>query len=261
MVDQRVEGLDTEMPLGNPADDLDVPQTARAALDVGFQVVGGVAVPMMPRDLFLAFFGKELGRRPQPVGRDGGLQRFVKRGRAGKQTRFHQRSRDREVLRRLLAALFYAAHAVADLEADVPQRSYETGQLGFAAVRQILRQQQHDVDIGRRMQLAATIAAHGNQADDVSAGIGMGAPQVAEQLVHDGCPEVDEINDRVAGEKALANVAAGKLQGVTAAARGLVLQRFAQDGQCRVVGERPVPFCGSGSGHCGVVSCGRRRPA
>ena len=59
MGDEFVEGSDAEMTLCDPADHLDVAQPPGAALDVGFEVVAGVVVAMVPLDLLAALFGEE----------------------------------------------------------------------------------------------------------------------------------------------------------------------------------------------------------
>ena len=47
VTDQFIQGLGAEMPLGDPADRLDVAQAARAGLHVRFEVVTGVMVAVM----------------------------------------------------------------------------------------------------------------------------------------------------------------------------------------------------------------------
>jgi len=56
--DQLVERLGAEVPLGHPAYGLDVAQPAGARLDVGFEVVAGVVIAVMPR-LLLRHLGFE----------------------------------------------------------------------------------------------------------------------------------------------------------------------------------------------------------
>ncbi len=67
---QLVEGVNVEMPLGNPADHLDVTEPTGTPLDVGFEFVRGVVVTMMARELLGAFRLEEAIRRPDFVGRD-----------------------------------------------------------------------------------------------------------------------------------------------------------------------------------------------
>ncbi len=59
---QLIERIGSEMPLRHPADGLNVAQAAGAGFDVGFQVVGGVEIAMMPLGLFLDLGFEEILR-------------------------------------------------------------------------------------------------------------------------------------------------------------------------------------------------------
>ena len=94
--DQFIESLDAEMPFGDPADHLDVAQAAGTALYVRFEVVAGVVVAMVPRDLFLAFFREEL-RGGQILSGPIAACMASNSARAREQARLHQRRRDGQV--------------------------------------------------------------------------------------------------------------------------------------------------------------------
>jgi hypothetical protein len=53
VVDQFAQRLRAEMPFRDPADDLYITQAARAFLDIGFEIVGGVVVAQVAVMLFL----------------------------------------------------------------------------------------------------------------------------------------------------------------------------------------------------------------
>ncbi len=125
VVHQLVEGLGAEVALRHPADGLDVAQAAGARLDVGFEVVRGVVVTMVAR-LLLGHLGlEERLRGPDVVLREGAAHRLEEEVRAREQPRLDQRGRDADVRRALALAVVDGAHAVADLEADVPQEGEE----------------------------------------------------------------------------------------------------------------------------------------
>ena len=71
MSDEFVQGPAAEMPLGDPADYLDVPQTARTAFYVGFKLVGRVIVTVMTQLLLFLFCRKKAVRRPDLIRGDG----------------------------------------------------------------------------------------------------------------------------------------------------------------------------------------------
>ena len=176
--DEFIEGLDAEMALCNPTDHLDVAQAPGAALDVGFEVVRGVAVAVMTGDLFLAFLREELPGGPDIVGGNCGLHRIVELRGPVQQPRLHQRGRDGQVGARLFAALRDRTHAVTNLEADVPERGNERGEPPLAGLGQSVRQQQQDVDVRGRMQFGAAVAADGDQRHLVGMLAGVPAPQL-----------------------------------------------------------------------------------
>ena len=75
--DELIKCPDAKVTFGDPTDHLDVAQSAGTALYIGLEVVGRIPVTVMTRNLFLAFFGKELRRRPQLVRRHHGLHVLV----------------------------------------------------------------------------------------------------------------------------------------------------------------------------------------
>ncbi len=64
---QLVQAAGVEVPFGDPAHHLDVAQSAGAAFYVGFQIVGGVVVAMMPLRLLLEFGLEKRRRRPDVI--------------------------------------------------------------------------------------------------------------------------------------------------------------------------------------------------
>ncbi len=120
-----LQRLRAEMPLGDPGDGLQVAQPARALLDVRLEVVGRVVVAVVALRLLAHLGVEEIARRPQAVGRERAAHRGEQRRRPGQQARLDQRRGDADVGERLALAVVDGAHAVADLEADVPQESQE----------------------------------------------------------------------------------------------------------------------------------------
>ena len=68
-VGERLQRGNAEVPTGDPVDGLDVAQAARGFLDVGFEIVFGVAVALVALALFVALGAKETMHRYQLRGR------------------------------------------------------------------------------------------------------------------------------------------------------------------------------------------------
>ena len=79
-IDEIIEGIGTEVPLGDPSNGLDVAQAAGAGFDVGLEVVGRVVRLEMTLVLFAYLRVEELAHRPdrrrRECGAHAGHQRF-----------------------------------------------------------------------------------------------------------------------------------------------------------------------------------------
>jgi hypothetical protein len=151
--------------LGHPQDDLQVAQAAGRLLAIRFERVGrvlelGVALAHLQR------LGDEEGLGVH------GFAEIADQARkgilaAGDQPAFQQRGLHGHVLGRLGHAVANGAHAGADLESQVPAGADERLQPGLerrVRVRQAAIGQQHqNIDIGKRKQFAASVAAHRHQ--------------------------------------------------------------------------------------------------
>src|SRR3990170_695481 len=112
----------------------------------------------MARLLLFALGGEEFPARPNlarmrelaHLGKDLGI--------AGEEPRFHEIGRDRDVAFRFTHAFFDRAYAVADLKPHVPEKAHERFN-ERASLRRAALEQDHDVDVGPRVQLATTVAA------------------------------------------------------------------------------------------------------
>jgi hypothetical protein len=151
MRDQFIERRNVEVPLGNPADHLDISQAARAPFDVGFELVGGIVVAMMAGALLGALRFEESIRWPYIRGRDRLLHLLEQRFRAVEEAGLDESSRDSNVVCRFLAALLDRSDTVADFQPDVPERREKIRQGGFCCLRHFFRGEHHDVDIGIRV--------------------------------------------------------------------------------------------------------------
>ena len=119
--DELVERVGAEMTLRHPADGLDVAQPTGARLDVRLEVVGRVVVAMVPRGLLGDLRLEELPRAPHVVLAERPAHRLEEIVGTGEQSRLDQRGRDADVRRAFALAVVDGAHAVADLEPDVPE--------------------------------------------------------------------------------------------------------------------------------------------
>ena len=174
---QFIERVGAEMALRHPADGLNVAQAAGARFDVRFEVVGGIEVAVMPLGLFLDLGFEEILRRPEPIGRQraahAGEQRFGPASRRAS----NKRGGDADVGEAFALAIVDGAHAVADFEADVPQKGQKALDVRLPVGGIALRQQHHDVDVGTRVQFAAPIAADRDQREVAGKFAGVAAPR------------------------------------------------------------------------------------
>ncbi len=200
---QLVERVGAEMALRHPADGLNIAQAPGAGFDVGFQIVCGVEIAMMALGLFLDLRFEEILRGPEPVGRQRAAHAGEQRFRAGEQPRLEQGGGDADVGEALALAVVDGAHAVADLEADVPEKGQKFLDVRLPVRRVALRQQHHDVDVRTRVQLAAPVAAHGNQRQVVRKLAGVAHPGGAQGDVHQTRAVADQIFDGLVGREAL----------------------------------------------------------
>ena len=78
-------------------------------------------------------------------------------------TRFDQRCHDADIFSGFFVALLDGAHAVADLETDVPKKGDELFECATTRLVSGRRDEHEDVDIGGGMQFAAAITADGHE--------------------------------------------------------------------------------------------------
>ncbi len=196
MPHEFVDGANVEMPFRDPADHLDVPESARASLHVGFELVRGVVVAMMPGALFGAFRLEKAVRRPDFLGRDRLLHLREEIGRTIDQPCLDQRRRDRNIVGRFLAALAHRAHAVADFQPDVPERGKKIGERVLCGFGNGAGGEHHDVYVGVRMQFATPVSADCHERR-VAGGIRrIMTPQAGQQDIDQLCPPMYQLGNR-----------------------------------------------------------------
>ena len=145
--DQLVESVGAEVALRHPADGLNVAQAPGARFDVGLEVVRGVEVAVMALGLFLDLGFEEVLRGPEAVGRQRAAHAGEQRFRARQQARLEQGGRDADIGHALALAVVDGAHAVANLETDIPEKRQKFFDVRLPIGGVALRQQHHDVDI------------------------------------------------------------------------------------------------------------------
>ena len=133
--DQLIERIGAEVALRHPADGLDVAQAPGARFDVGLEVIGGIEVAVVALGLFLDLGLEKVLRGPQPVRRERAPHAGEQRLGSGEQARLEQRGRDADVGETLALTIVDGAHAVADLEADVPEKGEEALDVRIASRR------------------------------------------------------------------------------------------------------------------------------
>ncbi len=150
---------------GHPQNRLNIPQAAGRAFDVGFQVVFGVVVLVVPGFLLGTLGQEEVLARPHVRGAGDFEHALAQALGAGDGAAFHEVGDDGEVGTGLFGALVDRAYALADFQANVPQQCQKTldgiaKDLMVGAV-----QQDQQVDVGIGVQLATPVAADRYQGD------------------------------------------------------------------------------------------------
>ena len=110
---------------------------------------------------------------------------------------------------------------MADFESGVPERGNEVPEPALDVVHECFGHEHHDLDVRVRVQFAAAVAADRNQGEFPGGVVYVLVPQVADDLVHELCPEPHEQGHRVAVEEAPGELFVGQRQGIAA---GLFLQ-------------------------------------
>ena len=147
----------------DPQHGLQVAQASGALLHVRLEVVGRVVILEMPLLLFqhLRFVERRNVHRRGDAAAEGAMQA----ARAGDVTMLEQARLDGDVARHLVGALRDRAHAVAHFEPDVPEDPDQPLDERRPCGIEPARQQDQDVDVGVRVELAATVAADGDERD------------------------------------------------------------------------------------------------
>jgi hypothetical protein len=145
----------------DPADYLQVAQAARSLFEVGLQRERRVAV------LGMALLLLQLLRLQEGPGLDHALDRALKaleqRRAAGDQPRLQQRGLDGDVGPGRLDASLDRAHAVADLQSDVPEHAHQALQALALLGLGVAREQDQHIHVGVGIELAAPVTAGGQQ--------------------------------------------------------------------------------------------------
>ena len=115
----------------HPAQRLQVTQSAGAFLDIGLEVVRGIAEARVPAAQLLALAVEVVGRRPHVVHCDDLLQCGHRGCVACQLARIHQRGLGGDVGTGRLARGGQRAHRMRGLYASVPQQGNETRDVGF----------------------------------------------------------------------------------------------------------------------------------
>jgi hypothetical protein len=141
----------------DPLDHMQVAQSPGGLFQVGFERVRRVLVTRVPL-LLLETLRFEVRRRVGHL-RERRVQRLEAGAAAAQQTRLEQGRAHRDVVVGRAQAFVDSPHAVADLEAHVPEQAHQALEaLALLRVRRRFEQDQHiDIRVGK--QLAAAVAA------------------------------------------------------------------------------------------------------
>ena len=150
-----------QVPLSDPEHRLYVAQAAWGALDVGFEVVVDVVELPVAFLLLLLLGVEEAAAWPEGALREQLVELRGQPCRTGQPSSFQHRRGDADILQRLAPAVGQRAHAVPDVQPQIPQQTHERGDLLLHHAG--LARQDQQVDVRVRMQFAAPVAAHGEQ--------------------------------------------------------------------------------------------------
>jgi hypothetical protein len=188
----------------DPADGLNVAQAAGCDFDVRFEVVVHVLIAVVAFAL-LGDLGAEKARAgPDFVGREQPAHLTVERERSSEKPAFEDRRCGRYVLLRFLVALVDRPDAVPDVQFEVPEVLYERLD-SVAILRGVAVDQNQQIDVGVRVQLAATVAADGEQREMSRRAFRPldPVPQVSDQLVEESGATAHDRFDVFAGPESL----------------------------------------------------------
>jgi hypothetical protein len=143
----------------DPLDHLQVAQAAGGLLEIRLKRVGRVLVLGVPL-LLLELLRLEKADRIEHA---RALQPLEERLRADQEARFEQRGADRNVARRRFHAAFHRAHAMPDFQADIPEPPDQALERLALRGARLLAEEHQEVDVGAREELAATVAAGGDE--------------------------------------------------------------------------------------------------
>ena len=146
---------------GHPQNHLQIAQAAGRLLAVRFQRIGGFLVAGVALLQFDALGQKEGARIQAAV--HGRHEPPEQAAAAGQPARLEQSGFHRNVGAGFAFAVFDGAHAVAGFETQIPERGDQPLDGGFVGRRRRLRQQDEQVDIGVRKEVAAAVSAHRRQ--------------------------------------------------------------------------------------------------
>ena len=170
---------------GDPEHGVIVSQAALALLEIGFHLVGGFTEFVMPVVLFLELGLEELAAVPDAGGADLLLHGLEKCLGARQEAGLHEVGNDGDVPRRLVDAVLQGPYAVPDVQTDIPEQSEEARELLLLGARRFRAKQEQQIDIGTRVQLAATISPESYQSALVAGGFPCGAVALTKGVVQE----------------------------------------------------------------------------
>ena len=103
---------------------------------------------------------------------------------ADQQARFDQVGDDGDVVASLFQAIGHGAHAAAHFQADVPEEGKKLLQPGLLGGHRLGFDQQQQVDVRMRQQLAAPVAAGGDQRQTLGCARQVALPGAAQYFIH-----------------------------------------------------------------------------
>jgi hypothetical protein len=158
---------------------------------------------MVSRGLLGNLRFEEIARRPDAFRRERAAHGLEQRFGACQQTRLDECGCDADVRRAFALTVVDRANAVSDLEADVPHEREKAFEIRLPRRRFALRQQNQNIDVGAEIELAAAVAADGDERDLASVLADVRVPRALQERIDESGAIAHQALDGLVVEESL----------------------------------------------------------
>ncbi len=200
-IDELVDVVGAIDVFRDPEQRMEIAQPALAFLDVGLDEVARIAQPLVAL-IALGELGLDELRRA--LARDLGIEAPLQLGEelliAPDVARLEHRGADGEIALGLADGLLDRARRLPDFEAEIPERVEQIFDHLLGMRRALVGREEEQIDVGEGRELAAAIAADGDQREPLAGGrIGVRIDVARDEIVERADDLIDEEAERVHG--------------------------------------------------------------